>query len=115
MSEWRCSVSAPMNPAINVRLFVYRTWGPKTQWMILGGENPSGGLGETDPDMMPPDEWGLLVPREVLPAVSEALLRTLGPSPETLEAQTLREALEVERGRVDRVIDMLPLTLPGAD
>jgi hypothetical protein len=56
------------------------------------------------------DFRGLLVPRGVLDAVAEAVKP--GPSPG--EVARLEEALEVERARVDRLLEWLARTEPAA-
>jgi hypothetical protein len=84
-----------------VRLIVRdRTWGEVRFLATDGSWQPA-----TPGEVVAPVRLGIDLPREAVEAIAEACEQFLGHSSHgATEARVLREALQVERDRVDRVL-----------
>lgn len=82
--------------------------------LLVGEERFDGGMrmlsqnGEwidVDPGVTTPEEAGIWLPFEAIDAIYDAIKREKGLTTDAAtEAKVLRESLEVERGRVDRIL-----------
>ena len=88
------------NPDHTVRLVLYRQWGQVTEAVMSDGTWYRAPAGEQFPG-----EVGLVIPREALVPIHAEIERVQGTSLHTsTESKVLREWLEAERARVDRLI-----------
>lgn len=107
MSEtygWRAQLLTTTDSFLkgSVRLAVYRSLGSKDEVLTVTGKkliDP----GTPSVDQSEELEW-LLLPTDCLVAIRDALDAHFGDKPTTTENKALREALEIERGRVTLLV-----------
>lgn len=84
------------------RLVIYRTL-PDQSLEVLDRDGSWVPISE---NVQLPHDLGFRMPKAAVEAVARACAELLGNDlPSTAEVKVLRESLEVERGRVDRILD----------
>lgn len=105
MSDWRVAIRDDRWPTNEALVMVWRDVGSCVEVLMSDGRRE-----HIDHNVKAPDDAGVVLPFDALSALRDAIDERTGRRQSDAVADELRKAIEVERGRVDRVLGAL---LPG--